>query len=189
MPSLSMPRTLLLPVWPSGPSTTTAYRRWMSLGTSIATSTDTGGCRRWLQASTQSSTGRRRDTTEPLPLPAAERLMPVFERLSHPELLERCSLLGTSNANESLHSVVWRRAPKTVFTTRSTVEIAVALGVVQFNVGGRVLVDAANTVVPGTSTGCHHTQDGPQASEAGSGVSPRNVKDEPEAAGVAQTAC
>ena len=33
----------------------------------------------------------------PLPRPAAERLMPVFERLSHPELLERCSLLGTSN--------------------------------------------------------------------------------------------
>ena len=88
----------------------------------------------------------------PLPLPAAERLMPVFERLSHPELLERCSLLGTSNANESLHSVVWRRAPKTVFTTRSTVEIAVALGVVQFNCGGRVLVDAANSVVPGSST-------------------------------------
>ena len=64
MPSLSMPRTLLLPVWPSGPSTTTAYRRWMSLGTSIATSTGAGGCRRWLQASTQNSTGRRRDTTD-----------------------------------------------------------------------------------------------------------------------------
>ena len=88
----------------------------------------------------------------PLPLPAAERPMPVFEWLSHPELLERCSLLGTSNANESLHSVVWRRALKTVFTTRSTVEIAVALGVVQFNVGGRVRVDAANSVVPGSSS-------------------------------------
>ena len=88
----------------------------MSLGTSIATST--GGCRRWLQASTQGSTGSRHDP--PLPLLAAERLLPVFERLSHPELLERCSLLGTSIANESLDSVVWRRAPKTVFTTRSS---------------------------------------------------------------------
>ena len=64
----------------------------------------------------------------PLPLPAAERL-------SHPELLKRCSLLGTSNANKCLHSVVWRRAPKMVFTTRSTVEIAVALGAVKFNCG------------------------------------------------------
>ena len=81
-------------------------------------------------------------------LPAAERLLRVFERLTHPELLERCSLLGTLNANKCLHSVVWRRAPK----TRSTVEIAVALGVVQFNCGGRVLVDAANSVVPGSST-------------------------------------
>ena len=87
----------------------------MSLGTSIATST--GGCRRWLQASTQGSTGSRHDP--PLPLLAAERLLPVFERLSHPELLERCSLLGTSIANEHLDSVVWRRAPKTVFTTRN----------------------------------------------------------------------
>ena len=88
----------------------------------------------------------------PLPLPAAERLLYVIERLSHPELLERCSLLGTSNANESLHCVVWRRAPKTVFTTRSTVEIAVALRIVQLNCGGWVLLDGASSVVPGSST-------------------------------------
>ena len=87
----------------------------------------------------------------PLPLPAADRLKPVFERLSHPELLERCSSLGTSNANESLHSLVWRRASKAVFSTRGTVEIAVALAVVQFNCGGRVLLDAATAVVPGLS--------------------------------------
>ena len=55
---------LLLPVWLSGPSTSTAYRRLMSLGTSIATSTGAGGCRRWLQASSQCSTGKRRDTTD-----------------------------------------------------------------------------------------------------------------------------
>ena len=28
--------------------------------------------------------------------------------------------LGTSNANESLHSVIWRRAPKAVFSSRKT---------------------------------------------------------------------
>ena len=83
----------------------------------------------------------------PLPLPAAERLLPLFERLSKPDLLERCMSLGTSNANESLHSVIWRRASKAVFATRSTVEIAVAFGVVQFNCGGRVLLDASNAVI------------------------------------------
>ena len=83
----------------------------------------------------------------PLPLPAAERLLPLFECLSKPDLLERCMSLGTSNANESLHSVIWRRASKAVFATRSTVEIAVAFGVVQFNCGGRVLLDASNAVI------------------------------------------
>ena len=88
----------------------------------------------------------------PLPLPAVERLLPLFERLSSAELLERCSTLGTSNANESLHAVVWRRASKSVFSTRGTVESAVALAVVQFNCGGRVLVEAADSVVPGSSS-------------------------------------
>ena len=83
----------------------------------------------------------------PLPLPAAERLLPLFERLTKPDLLKRCMSLGTSNANESLHSLIWRRAPKAVFASRGTVEIACALGIVQFNRGGQVLVDAATAVL------------------------------------------
>ena len=85
---------------------------------------------------------------QPLPRDAAEILVPFFERLTKPDLLERCMSLGTSNANESLHSVIWRRAPKTVFSSRKTVGIVVALGIVQFNIGAQMLIDATTAVVP-----------------------------------------
>ena len=63
----------------------------------------------------------------PLPRDASERLPPLSEcLLSKPELLERCMSLGISNANESLDTVIWKRAPK-VFSSSKTVEIAVAM--------------------------------------------------------------
>ena len=63
---------------------------------------------------------------------ASVHVLPFLEHLSKPDLLEHCMSLGTSNANESPHSVIWQRAPKAVFTTRSTVELAAAFGVVRF---------------------------------------------------------
>ena len=56
--------------------------------------------------------------------------------------------LGTSNANESLHAVIWRRARKAVYSSRKTVEIAVAMGVVQFNVGSDMLISTSEAVAP-----------------------------------------
>ena len=56
--------------------------------------------------------------------------------------------LGTSNANESLHAVIWRRAPKAGFSYRKTVEMAVALGAAQLTKGAHVLVDATEAVIP-----------------------------------------
>ena len=84
----------------------------------------------------------------PIPREASEQLVPLFKRLSDRELLGRCMSLGTSNANESLHAVIWRRAPKAVYSSRKTVEIAVAMGVVQFNNGSDMLVKAAEAVAP-----------------------------------------
>ena len=84
----------------------------------------------------------------PLQKDAAQCLVPLFERLANPELLARCMSLGTSNANESLHAVVWRRARKAVYSSRKTVEIAVAMGVVQFNVGSDMLISASEAVAP-----------------------------------------
>ena len=59
-----------------------------------------------------------------------------------------------SNANEPLHSVVWKSAPNAVFSSRKTVEIAVAMGIIQFNKGAQVLLDATAAVVPQASPSC-----------------------------------
>ena len=37
---------------------------------------------------------------QPLPRDASEILVPIFEHLTKPDLLERCMSLGTSNAND-----------------------------------------------------------------------------------------
>ena len=47
-----------------------------------------------------------------LPRDASDILVSIFECLTKPDLLERCISRGMSNANESLHSVIWRSAPK-----------------------------------------------------------------------------
>ncbi|XP_058796973.1 uncharacterized protein LOC131667523 [Phymastichus coffea] len=64
-----------------------------------------------------------------------ERLKPIFERLSKTELLAGCSQGLTQNANEGLHSVVWRLCPKTIFVSKDKIEIAAAKGVAHFNLG------------------------------------------------------
>ena len=56
----------------------------------------------------------------PLPRDVSERLIPLFERLANHDLLFRCMKLLTSNANESLHSTVWRRAPKAKYCGKKT---------------------------------------------------------------------
>ena len=46
---------------------------------------------------------------------AWKQLVPIFERLSEPELLKRCSRAMTQNSNESLHNMIWKVCPKTIF--------------------------------------------------------------------------
>lgn len=64
-----------------------------------------------------------------------EKLKPVYVRLSSDELLNRCSRIGTQNANESLHSLVWRRCPKELFMSRRRYEIGATRAVGEFNMG------------------------------------------------------
>ena len=130
----------------------------------------------------------------PLPLPAAERLLPLFERLSKPDLLERCMSLGTSNANESLHSVIWRRASKAVFATRSTVEIAVAFGVVQFNCGGagpagRFQCSDYPAWVIEQPVGCCCSQHGQETTQAGFSYCKGRVEDCPQTQVACEAVC
>ena len=64
-----------------------------------------------------------------------KQLVPIFERLSEPELLKRCSRAMTQNSNESLHNMIWKVCPKTIFVGRKMIETAVAIAACQFTMG------------------------------------------------------
>ncbi|GBM68743.1 hypothetical protein AVEN_263567-1 [Araneus ventricosus] len=41
-----------------------------------------------------------------------EKILPVYQRLASDEMLSKCISAKTQNANESLHSCIWRKCPK-----------------------------------------------------------------------------
>ena len=61
--------------------------------------------------------------------------MPICQRLSEENLLNRCSRNKTQNANEFLHHLIWKFSPKTIFNGRNTLETAVLLALCQFSMG------------------------------------------------------
>ncbi|XP_075533155.1 uncharacterized protein LOC142566189 [Dermacentor variabilis] len=65
----------------------------------------------------------------------AEAMLPVFQRLSEPQLLERCKGKKTQNAAESLHSVIWSIMPEDKNASLIAVETAVSEAVCRFNSG------------------------------------------------------
>ncbi|KAJ4433463.1 hypothetical protein ANN_15766 [Periplaneta americana] len=71
----------------------------------------------------------------PLKEAVLAKMMPVYQRLASNTLLERCLKCLTQNANESLHSVIWRHCPKDSFGSKRRVDLAVDLAVCKFNAG------------------------------------------------------
>ena len=69
----------------------------------------------------------------------AEKVRGVYERLTAPELLQRCLKGLTQNANEAIHSTIWSRCPKHLFAGRRRVEIATTIAVGNFNSGSTSL--------------------------------------------------
>jgi hypothetical protein len=68
----------------------------------------------------------------------AEAMIPLYTRMSDPNLLKRLTLAKTQNANESLHSLIWARCPKEVFVGLPRIESSVAKAVEQFNEGSEM---------------------------------------------------
>ena len=66
-------------------------------------------------------------------------LKPIFMALSNADLLQRCVLGGTQNANESLNSLVWLHCPKHRFGGAKTVKYAAAAAILAFNGGSKRL--------------------------------------------------
>ena len=62
------------------------------------------------------------------------KIKPTYQRLSTPELLEKCQG-DTQNSNESLHSVIWNKLPKTKFFSIRRMRYIIYHSVLQFNHG------------------------------------------------------
>lgn len=78
-------------------------------------------------------------------LPAvAQKMMKVYKRMSDENLLQRMQHGKTQNVNECLNSVVWCRAPKSVFVGAARIRAAVSSGVSNFNEGALSLTRLMN---------------------------------------------
>lgn len=71
----------------------------------------------------------------PLSYEVAQELVPVYRRMTDPNLLTRLARAKTQNANECFHSVIWSRCPKTIFVGKERLHGAVAAAVGAFNKG------------------------------------------------------
>ncbi|GFT77227.1 uncharacterized protein TNCV_4239431 [Trichonephila clavipes] len=63
------------------------------------------------------------------------KIMPVYQRLASNEILLRCVSGKTQNANESLHSCIWRKCPNDVFVSKKRIDLAVTAAVSEVNIG------------------------------------------------------
>ncbi|XP_074100551.1 uncharacterized protein LOC141528402 [Cotesia typhae] len=95
------------------------------------------GANSWCQFQKAVATNTLDSLVEKPPLPAdiAEALIPIYEDLSNPELLERCVGGFTQNNNESFNALVWQLAPKTNSSYSLIVEIALYISTITFNDG------------------------------------------------------
>ena len=71
----------------------------------------------------------------PLSADVAKQVEGVYLRLSHDDLLRRCLRGVMQNANESLHSKVWAKCPKTGFVGINRVVSSTCAAVAEFNSG------------------------------------------------------
>ncbi|GFV29195.1 uncharacterized protein TNCV_4602271 [Trichonephila clavipes] len=84
------------------------------------------------------------------------KIVPVYQRLASNEILLRCVSGKTQNANESLHSCIWRKCPKDVFVSKKRINLAVTAAVSEVNIGyvetlklnNNEMVDATFKIAP-----------------------------------------
>jgi hypothetical protein len=94
-----------------------------------------------------------------LPVPVLLKLKPMFEELSHPDLLNKCLHGLTQNQNESFNAMIWDRIPKTRYVSSSLLDVGVYDAVANFNIGRKasILIYEQLNMIPGKYTikGCH----------------------------------
>lgn len=80
-----------------------------------------------------------------MPMQVFDAVQPIYKDLTREDLLSRCLGGFTQNANESLNSIVWSIAPKTISSGKTVVDIATDIAVITFNCGFQGLLDVMST--------------------------------------------
>ena len=87
-----------------------------------------------------------------LPEAVYEAVLPVYQRLTDINLLRRCLMGATQNANEAFNGVVWRMCPKEVNSGHEVVKLASDLATISFNDGAVAFTEVLKEM------GCHAGQ-------------------------------
>ncbi|KAF8793037.1 hypothetical protein HNY73_004566 [Argiope bruennichi] len=62
-----------------------------------------------------------------------EKILPIYQRLANNELFCEMASEKTQNANESIHSIIWKNCPKEIFVLKEIWEKAVITSVGEYN--------------------------------------------------------
>ena len=65
-----------------------------------------------------------------LPVAVNQTITPILTDLSNDNLLKKCTHGQTQNVNEALHSIIWQKCPKQVYSSRLVIEIGTASAVI-----------------------------------------------------------
>ena len=107
----------------------------------------------WQRAIAKSEEPGSHTGHETLPVDIGKKLVPIFQRLSDPKLLSRCSRNMTQNANEALHHILWKIVPKSIYVGRKTMQTAMAFAVCKYTMGAsfQSLICKVMQLEPGTA--------------------------------------
>ena len=83
-------------------------------------------------------------------------LKPIYARLGNPLQLQKCLEGYTQNANEALHSTVWKLCPKELFLGKESVDITCWIAMCRFNDGTCAFLSLSKRIELTTSHFCRH---------------------------------
>ena len=107
---------------------------------------------KWQKAKAQGKVYQHK--RKPIPECIVLLIKPIYARLGDPALLQKCLHGFTQNANESLHSTLWKFCPKVLFMGKNNVEMACALATISFNDGSASLVRVSDQLQLKTTPHC-----------------------------------
>ena len=77
----------------------------------------------WCKWQVAKALGKEYHHKEPIPETIVQLIKPIYARLGSRSLLEKCTGGYTQNANEALHSLIWKFCPKELFQGRVGVDV------------------------------------------------------------------